>query len=216
MLYLFSESSQPSSSTSSQNYSSSAPQLSRGNRPEIESRTLSPNVPSTSSSIANVGQTVAEHRRLFNYTGGKGKQSCKGNNKGKKYSSQCSIKFMCMSSCNVEKPPTSIKDRTTLSNAGLGDAVISFNSDGDNSHFHGKLLQKFPQLATSGYELLMYHRGGDESEFCPLKPPYTPKRLKEVAGQCKIYIRPIQKALIVTNTDSEVGESANIQVITMQ
>ena len=59
-----------------------------------------------------------------------------------------------------------------------------------------KLLEKFPQLATSGYELLMYHRGGDESAFCPLKSPYVPKRLKEVAGQCKIYIKPLQKYLI--------------------
>ena len=154
---------------------------------------------------------MAEHRRLFNYMGGRGKQS-KGNNKGKKSTSQCSMKFMCMSTCEVEKPPTSIKDRTALSNAGLGDAVISFNSDGDSSHFHGKLLQKFPQLASSGYELLLYHRGGEESAFCPLKPPYVPRRLKEVAGQCKIYIRPIQKDLIATITDTEVGESSHIQV----
>ena len=141
-----------------------------------------------------MGQNVVEHRRLFNYA--RAKQSGKGNYKGKKSVSQCSLKFMCMSSCDAEKPPTSVKDRTALSNAGLGDAVISFNSDGDSSHFHGKLLEKFPQLATSGYELLMYHRGGDESAFCPLKSPYVPKRLKEVAGQCKIYTKPLQKYLI--------------------
>ena len=209
MLYLFSESSQPSSSTSSQNYSSSAPQLSRGNRPEIESRTLSPNVPSTSSSVANVGQTVAEHHRLFNYAGGKGKQSCKGNNKGKKDSSQCSIKFMCMSSCNVEKPPTSIKDRTTLSNAGLGDAVISFNSDGDNSHLHGKLLQKFPQLATTGYELLMYHRGGDESEFCPLKPPSPQKGSRRWLGNVKYTLDQYKKLLLLP---TQTVKLVNLQI----
>ena len=76
--------------------------------------------------------------------------------KGKKSTSQCSMKFMCMSTCDIEKPPTSIKDRTALSNAGLGDAVISFNSDEDSSHFHGKLLQKFQQLASSGYELPLF------------------------------------------------------------
>lgn len=121
-----------------------------------------------SSNVTSVGQNVAEHRRLFNYAGARTKQSGKGN-KGKKSVSQCSLKFMCMSHCNVEKPPTSVKDRTALSNAGLGDAVIAFNSDGDNAHFHGKLLEKFPLLATSGYELLMHHRGGDESAFCSLK-----------------------------------------------
>ena len=76
----------------------------------------------------------------------------------------------------MERPPTSVKESTTLSNAGLGDAVISFNSGGDHLHFHGKLLQKFPQLATSEYELLMYHRGGDESEFCPPKTTLHPKK----------------------------------------
>jgi hypothetical protein len=152
---------------------------------------------------------VTEHRRLFNYAGARPKQSGKGNHKGKKNVSQCSLKFMCMSHCSVEKPPTSVKDRTALSNAGLGDAVISFSSEGDSAHFHGKLLEKFPQLATSGYTLLMYHRGGDESAFCPLKPPYTPKRLKEVAGQCKIYIKPLQKDLIDLNEEDQVS---NVEV----
>ncbi|CAB3992165.1 Hypothetical predicted protein [Paramuricea clavata] len=78
--------------------------------------------------------------------------------------------YLCISSCDAEKLPTSVKDRTALLNAWTQDAVITFNSDGDSSHFHDKLLLTFPQLANSGY---------DESAFCPLKSPDVPRRVKD-------------------------------------
>ena len=73
--------------------------------------------------------------------------------------STCTLKFVCMSSHTPVKPPTSIKARAALSNAGLGDLVITFNIDGDSSHCHARVIENFPKLTTTGYELLLYDRG---------------------------------------------------------
>lgn len=147
-------------------------------------------------------RSVTEHRNLFNYAPARTKSN-KGR-RGKKHKvATYSLKFMCMGKCNDEKPPTTVRERTVLSNAGLGDAVLSFNLDGDSAHFHDILIQKFPKLATCGYELFLYHRGGEESSLCPFNPPYAPRKLKKVAGQCKIYIRPLQKDILADNEELE-------------
>ena len=140
---------------------------------------------------------ISTYCKLFNYSGGK---SSKGKRTKKDRIPTCSLKFLCMSSCSRDKPPLSIKERTALSNAGLGDSMITFNLEGDSAHLHEKLLEKFPKLGTSGYQLLLYHHSGEDSAFCSINPPYTPKRLKELVGQCKIYIRPLQKDLIAEET----------------
>ncbi len=41
------------------------------------------------------------------------------------------------------------------------------------------------------------------TSFCVLKHPHIPKKLKEVAGQSKIYIQPLQKDLIDLNDEDE-------------
>ena len=104
------------------------------------------------------------------------------------------------------KPPTSIKERAALStDAGLGDSVITFNVDGDSSHCHARIIETFSKLTTTGYELLLYDIAGENSSFCPLKPPYIPRKLKEVVGQCKIYIKPLQKDLSVQNSGGDTS-----------
>ena len=50
-----------------------------------------------------------------------------------------------MSSHTPVKPPTSIKERAALStDAGLVDSVITFIVDGDSSHCHARIIEKFP------------------------------------------------------------------------
>ena len=51
---------------------------------------------------------------------------------------------------------------------------------------------------------MLYDRAGENSSFCPLNHPYLPRKLKEVAGQCKIYIRPLQKDLVDSDTEEEI------------
>ena len=125
---------------------------------------------------------ISTYRKLFNYSGGK---SSKGNRTKKDRIPTCSLKFLCMSSCSRDKPPLSIKERTALSNAGLGDSMITFNLEGDSAHLHEKLLERFPKLGTSGYQLLLYHRSGEDSAFCSINHPYTPKRLRSLLVNVK-------------------------------
>lgn len=116
------------------------------------------------------------------------------------------MKFVCLSSVSADKPPTSVKERTILANLGLGDAIVTFNLDCDSLHFHDKKLEAFPKLNSTEYELFLYDRSGKNPSFCHLKHPYIPKKLKVVAEQCKIYIKPIQKDLVdkFENEDDEI------------
>jgi len=89
-----------------------------------------------------------------------------------------------------------IVEKAALANSDLGPGTIVFDADGNSSHFHQKIMDKFPALEAGGrYELLLYQRGGLEKGFHKTEPPYTPGRVKEVASQAQVYIRPLQKDL---------------------
>lgn len=48
-------------------------------------------------------------------------------------------------------------------------------------------------LSSAGeYELLLHQRGGIDQEFHKIPTPHTPSRIKELASQATIYIRPLQ------------------------
>ena len=149
------------------------------------------------------GTQVDEHKRLFGY---RGKGNSRGKAKKKTARQTCTLKFVCLATRYPVKPPTSVKERTALSNAGLGDASIVFDLNGDSSHRHEKILEAFLKLGESGYDLQLYDRAGENSSFFVLKHPYLPRKLKVVAGQCKIYIKPLQKDLVETESDAEEVE----------
>ena len=87
---------------------------------------------------------INEHRRLFGYTGkGKGKQLKKEKSMNKRTVPMCTLKFVWLASCYGEKPPTSVRERTALANAGLGDATITFNLDGDSIICMNSYLRNF-------------------------------------------------------------------------
>jgi len=59
---------------------------------------------------------------------------------------------------------------------------------------HDYLFERFPPLALAGgYEFCLFQRGGEDQGFYKLPTPYSPARLKDVAGQAIIYIRPLQR-----------------------
>lgn len=148
--------------------------------------------------------SINEHRRLFGYSNTGNVPKAKGKAITKRGSGQtCTLKFVCLGKRHQVKPPTSARERTVLCNAGLGDTTIVLNVNGDSDHCHGKIIETFPKLAQSGYELLLYDRAGENSSFFPLKHSYLLKKLKEVAGQCKIYIKPLQKDLIESDDDED-------------
>ncbi|KAK3735905.1 hypothetical protein QZH41_010203, partial [Actinostola sp. cb2023] len=156
-----------------------------------------------------------EHRRLWTYrTGGSNKSTVKytQSKKGGKRPAQCTMKFMCLSKVTDKTQPLSIKQRTTLSNSGLGDASVTLEIHQNHSHTITKLHEKFPKLAklSGGFELVLYQRAGEESGFHSLKPPYTPSRLKDICGQSKIYIRPLQEDIETDTVDATEECTSNI------
>ena len=68
---------------------------------------------------------VKEHKCLFSFTSGSGKAQSGRRGKEKKRQT-CTLKFVALSEVHALKPPTKIKDRTALINAGLGEASIQF------------------------------------------------------------------------------------------
>lgn len=107
----------------------------------------------------------------------------------------CTLKFFCLANIDDDKPPCNVASKTALSNCGLGPGSITL--DVNSPSIHDSLLEKFPLLvAAGGYELLLYQRGGDDQGLHKLPAPYSPARIKEIAGQAQVYIRPLQKNLM--------------------
>jgi hypothetical protein len=59
----------------------------------------------------------------------------------------------------TSKPPRKIRDKTALLNAGLGEASIQFFLDMSRLECHDKILERFPKLKETGYEILLFQRG---------------------------------------------------------
>ena len=149
---------------------------------------------------ANQLSISGEQRRLFGYgwhQNNKGKSKSKGNK-----IPSCTIKFVCLASRNADGPPSTVKEKTFLANLGLGDGSISFLS---NATVYDGIIQKFPKLTeTGGFDLFLYQRGGgDDKGFHIIHAPHIASRLKEVCGQAKIYIKPVQQDIALNNEDPD-------------
>ena len=113
--------------------------------------------------------------------------------------------FVCLGSKTQCSPPGAI-ERGHLMQAGLGGKSLSFMETSDAEMLHEDLLDAFPKLRTGGgYELL---RANERNTRCldVIPPPpggYTVEYLKGVAGQAKVYIRPLQKDLDLSPTEGE-------------
>ena len=136
---------------------------------------------------------VAEQRRLFGYSSSDPNRISKKDKEPKaKKESTCTLKVVCLSSKNAHSPPSSVRERTYLSIIGLGDSSITFPAQ---EHVYSKILESFPALSKAGgFEICLFQRGGGEDVgFHVINPPHIATRLKQLAGQAKIYIRPIQR-----------------------
>ena len=168
------------------------------------------NSPATDETVPS---SVAEHRRVFNYSarGGRSFQPKaqlsrnKNNQKGKKKVQTCTLKCFCLGNVDDEKPPLTISAKAALSNCGLGPGSVT--CDVHALSIHDYLLERFPPLALAGgYELCLFQRGGEDQGFYKLPMPYSPARLKDVAGQAIIYIRPLQRNILsgIQNQEQDV------------
>lgn len=129
----------------------------------------------------------------------------------------CTVKFVCLASKNAERPPQTVKERTALSNACLGDKSISLVDDGEP--VYSTIVEHFPKLAeTGGFDFLLYQRGGGSgSGFHAVNGPHTASRLKDLCGQAKVYLRPVQRDIPLeyneTSGSMSLEDSSQVQVL---
>ncbi len=147
-----------------------------------------------------------EHRRLFSFGGrnvqGTDRKSGKLK-KGKERRPTCTLKFVALSEMAVSKPPSKIREKTALLNAGIGEASIQFFMDMSRLECHDKILERFPKLKETGYEMLLFQRG-DDCCFVKIGSLQTARWLKDAAGSAKIYLRPLQDVYMgLTDSDDE-------------
>ena len=113
--------------------------------------------------------------------------------------------FCCLASTTQCSPPGPM-DRGRLMQAGLGGETLSIMESADAEDLHHDLLEAFPKLrAGGGYELLRTSERNNRT-LDVIPPPlsgYTVAYFKSVAGQAKIYVRPLQKDLDLTPTQRE-------------
>ncbi|CAB4004546.1 Hypothetical predicted protein, partial [Paramuricea clavata] len=114
----------------------------------------------------------------------------------------------------TSKPPSKIRDKTALLNAGLGEASIQFFLDMSRLECHDKILERFPKLKETGYEILLFQRG-DDSGFVNIGGPQTARWLKDAAGSAKIYLCPLQKDVDMglIDSDDEPQDENNIREV---
>ena len=157
--------------------------------------------PTSSVSAHGPASAIQEHQRVFNYMqprsrGFNPRRNSASSKKGKSKLQSCTLKFFCLAKVNSEKPPSSVSEKTGLSNCGLGPGSITIDLNSSAGEVHRNLVERFPLLqAGGGYELLLYQRGGSEQGFHNIPPPYTPARIKELAGQAHVYVQPLQQDL---------------------
>ena len=103
-------------------------------------------------------------------------------------------------------------EKADLIRAGLGPRKLSLFEFGDSGQFHDDVMAAFPKLAEGGGYELLRTKPNNNRELCvipSLSGGYTAEYLKNIVGQAKLYIRPIQKDLSVTpdNDDSDISVS---------
>ena len=106
-----------------------------------------------------------------------------------------------------------ITTKTALANVGLGPLPLTLTLDMDNTCVHNMLMSSFPLLASAGgYELLMYLRQNPGQGFHKMDTPHSTERLKALANQSTIYIRPLQVDLLELAYTNNTQTDTNHQV----
>jgi hypothetical protein len=134
-----------------------------------------------------------EQRRNFaSYSHGK-KTSVGSKLKGKSWP----LRAVCLSDRNASRVPCSLLERKQLVQAGLGEQKVAIpDIECSSREFQGTLINAFPKLgACGGFELLRCISNSRELEVISQEVSVSPKLLKSIVCNGKIFIRPIQKNL---------------------
>ena len=95
--------------------------------------------------------------------------------------------MFCLRNVDDDAPPATVSGKAALSNCGLGPGSITCDVNAPN--VHESLTERFlPLSSAGGYEHFLYQSGGENRGFYKLPTPYSPPRLKDIAGQANIYV----------------------------
>ena len=124
----------------------------------------------------------------------------KARSKPKQWKKEC----ICLRYCRQESKPSS-EEKIKLARIGLGLKEVVFDANGDVESIHNSLMDKYPVLEScGGYSLLRLaensHKlleidGPDGGMSVPF--------LKDVLNQAKLYIRPLQNDILLTEEDTK-------------
>ena len=119
------------------------------------------------------------------------------------------VKVFCLSSKFARKVPVTIYERETLVASGLGEKkVVIPNIDCSWDDFKDVLCMEFPKLKSiGGFEILRCIPNTKDLEVISSTISQSPKLLKGVIANGRIFIRPIQKDLVL---DEELLPSSQV------
>jgi hypothetical protein len=112
-------------------------------------------------------------------------------------------KFFCLADKNARKIPTP-GENITLKKASLGEKKITLNLSATCHNVDIILKTEFPKLENAGGYTLCSSNVTRHLER--INPPYSANRIKELTGQGKIFIIPLQKNLDITPDDLQQDE----------
>ena len=120
--------------------------------------------------------------------------------------------FYCLCDRDAVSIPGQKREKKQLLDAGLGEKRIEVEQNCSSTQLHDCLLAAFPLLSDcGGYSLLRCVPNSRNLQL--LQPPETghnPVSLKEAVGQSRIYIRPLQKSIVLTQRKEIIEVSSYI------
>lgn len=107
------------------------------------------------------------------------------------------VKVVCLSNISACKVPCTVGERETLVAAGLGERkVLIPDIDCSWEEFKSTLISAFPKLKEGGgFDILRCIPNTKDLEIISLAVAQSPKLLKSVVANGRVFVRPIQQNL---------------------
>ena len=114
------------------------------------------------------------------------------------------VRFVCLDSTDATSAPCTPSAKEKLLTAGLGEQKTMIpDVSCTKSEFNDAILELFPRLRESGgYELLKCIPNSKHLEIISSRISQSPRLLRSVVGNGRVFIRPIQKSLSLVPDES--------------
>jgi hypothetical protein len=121
------------------------------------------------------------------------------------------MKLVCLSSCVDNQVPSSGSIKEALLQAGLGEKIVILpDIYGSKEDFMQIITSTFPKLKEcGGFEFLRCVANSKKLEVITPKLAHSPKLLRTIVGNGRVFIRPIQNDLSM-EADTSVCSSPEV------